>query len=195
MYGNGGVLYGWKTIISVHDSLFFNNSVAGSGGAIYAESSIVNISRSRFNVNEASVFGGALYINKVVLTIEECKFSKNAAIDKGKETTVTMSGCKFIKNITAEPGNDSINIKCPHHCLMSAGFGGAIAGIASAISFNKNIKLEQNVATFGGTIYISESGLSIYTEAIIIDNVAAHSGGALFLDSSNIVCLKDVHWS
>lgn len=68
------------------------------------------------------------------------------------------------------------------------GFGGAIAGIASSISFNKSIKFDQNLAPFGGAVYISKSRLTIYTETIIIYNIAAHSGGGLFLDFSNVVC-------
>ena len=175
------MLYGWNTVISIHGSQLFNNSAARSGGAIYAEKSIVNISQSRFNMNEASKFGGALYINEVVLTIKACTFSKNAAICKGNETTMTMSGRELLQ--------DTFSIKCPRY-HTSAGFGGAIAGIGVVISFDKTIKLEQNIAAFGGAIFIHGSRLSIYTEAIIINNVAANSGGALFLDSSNIVCLE-----
>ena len=185
------------TNISIVMSRFDSNSVPGgdgSGGAIFASfSSSVNFIDTSFTNNtalDAGGVGGALAMYDVSNTlIKGCSFFHNSAqqgggIALGRSNMLDMIEVYAMGNSAVQRSTDTLN----------KGNGGFLAADFdnSYVSIVKSTFLRNSASNSGGSFYFdSNNSFLAFTNLTFTKNVAVSgSGGAVYMESSNQVCLS-----
>ena len=181
---SGGVVRAINSSISFCNSTFTQNSASENGGIVYAHSmSSVEFLSSHFLRNTANNSGGVVHLEgQSSAVLDGSIFNLNMAENKGGIVSATTQSDILLNNSTFT-----------HN---SAKNGGVIfAEEDGTIRFsNENIHnsesdilFENNVAMYGGGIYLSNSNLFMGINSTFISNQANISGGAVHADSSSSI--------
>ncbi len=165
-----GAVYSAQT---VQDSLFIKNHAEYSGAAFYE---IHTVKNTVFTGNSAK-YGGAGYKAD---SVQNCTFTNNTA-DKGGAIDIAENviGSIFIRNSADNGGaiHTVKNVSASKFINNSANYGGAITDENLAIS---GCEFEGNLAnTSGGALYLAGECLIVDSE--FIENLASY-GGAMYLE-------------
>ena len=169
----GGGLYVNASDVTVIDCSFLSNNASGAGGAFYVNAGSVMFDNCLFQLNGASNGGGA-YLNAATATFTECIFEDNTAFTAfggGMRTTgstTTLTRCSFVGNSANADGGG----------IFQSGVG-SLTIVAS--------ELVGNDANLGGGMYVA--GTVDARDTIINGNIAANTGGGVYVTSSGILAL------
>lgn len=170
------------------------DNTAAKGGGMYVKYSVdithLNIYNSNIHDNNAlNGHGGGMY------------FDGNGKTN----TSANMYGCELYRNTSASDGGGiyaysynreelsvlNVNIFSGDFIGNScAGGGGAIRVAGSDVCFgihsyeNKTLHIKENQANFGGGISVSADAFLITGQSLIEDNIAAVSGGGIYIGGS-----------
>ena len=176
--GFGGALRVRKSNMTIHNSLFCNNS-AYQGGVMYIVSpgpySTILINGSIFCNNFANLSGGAIATDHIGELMDfGSQFINNRAITGGAlsivRSTMLMRGTILQKNKAQESG-------------------GAMYILQSLVKSHGSeiCNLTHNLACDGGAIYAAESTLNIFWSGVYVSyNLASNTGGGICLYHSNL---------
>ncbi len=196
-YGNnfGGAIYSHEDYSDAHvtiDNCTFKDNFAIYGGAIYMGNGYLDIINSVFESNRAYNYGGAIACeNARNVTISKSKFYNSKAMgDAGgaiylKSTTFTGKNIDFINSsatfgsaITSLKSTISLSyLNCENN--TAEWDGGAIYHIYGDFSLT-NSKFTNNSARNGGALYVDNSTSLFLRANSFKDNVASHTGGAVY---------------
>ena len=105
-HSNGGVLFAFRSYISISESVFIGNVVVGNGtgGVIYAsQSTLYSVSCCTFNQNEAN-FSGVMHLQASSVTINQSTFNHNVGYDRtgvistSDNSYIETEKCSFTDN-------------------------------------------------------------------------------------------------
>lgn len=172
-HGSGGVIYGWKTNISIIASSFINNKAAQFGGVIQLKGGRVTDDNSHYEGNAADSEGGVVFLEQGMLTFIQSKLLFNSAQSIGGAIREHMGTLSFnecdISGNSAETSGGAVSINQVHLTLNRS-------------NFTKNIITA--VEGYGGAINAIESyNISIWT-SIFSSNKGAY-GGVLYVESQS----------
>lgn len=178
-YGNnyGGAIYcsdsGATTVIK---NCTFLENYAEYGGAIYMYGGSIDIIDTMFINNFAYNFGGSIAGEYgVKINITRSKFYNSYSM-------ADAGGAIYIRNSTLKINDVEI-------VNSSATFGGAIASLLTDVSLNR-LAVNDSVAKWdGGAIYHMYGNFTSYYGNFI--NNSANNGGALFIDNSTNLLLRN----
>lgn len=177
-YG-GAIEIDYGVNISIKNCYFYQNTVDdGYGGAFYdyySEGTVVD--NCTFEENEAinGSYGGAMYVEyEYDIIIKNSTFKNNKVYDEYGgaiydyySESVIIDNCKFDGNGEAEEDGETE--------------GGAIYSYAydEFTCEVKNSTFENNVAGYGGAIYVNEYAMKI-SNCVFKKNTALYGGGAVY---------------
>jgi len=176
--GQGGAIYGSRSVLSIEDSQFFGCS-AVRGGAIFAFPSALMGSSCLFTNNTASTDGGAVYtlstgmggVFGLTQDLDNCRFFGNRALGNGGAVygffgNATITNCVFESN--------------------TAGLrGGAVSTMqGSTLTFGMSSFLLNQAGSSGGAILSSLSTIKVATCTFTGNSAPNGNGGAVSLRSS-----------
>lgn len=178
-YGNnyGGAIYcsdsGATTVIK---NCTFLENYAEYGGAIYMYGGSIDIIDTMFINNFAYNFGGSIAGEYgVKINITRSKFYNSYSM-------ADAGGAIYIRDSTLKINDVEI-------VNSSATFGGAIASLLTDVSLNR-LAVNDSVAKWdGGAIYHMYGNFTSYYGNFI--NNSANNGGALFIDNSTNLLLRN----
>jgi predicted outer membrane repeat protein len=156
--------------MTVHRSVFVNNSVVGKAGAFhvyaYRVPSVVTVSDTFITGNSATD-GGAFYIDWSTLHLHNCTIAGNHARDSGgaihsKNSSVTATSTNFRGN--------------------SAAFGGGWSSSNDTMTL-AGCSFVENYARLGGALYLLTKSSLAATSTRFVDNTAVMNGGAISSDN------------
>jgi len=189
--GFGGAVYvERKSVLTVTDSVFKNNSAKTEGGAIYAGgSSTLSITGSKFNYNAISpkgTHGGAISIHSVTLDLTDTTFTGNTAI--------AQAGALYISYSSALDRNSEVTINGGSFTgNTTEGFGGAIYATKQTVTEEKRVltvngtTFSKNVASEGGAITFSGKSTAYMTDCTFSKNETTEGlGGAIYNSSGTV---------
>ena len=202
---NGGTIFMQESFIDISDCTF-NLSTAISGGIMYATHGILKIGNSSFSYNYASDMnsqGVAKPINAVKNLWSNCAFS-TASEDGGaiyliECSNATISDSLFEKNKARCYGGAISAYTMSTVAIISSVFsnniaekGGAIASQQSSIfsqtskKNNDEIQIYNNIAIYGGGVYLTQSTLHFRMKTSFRCNQASWLGGGIHAINSSI---------
>ncbi len=179
--GNGGAIWnkGEVSISRIDDqsfSIVIQNGRAEYGAAIYNDvGGVITMSddspEATFYHNKSNVDGGAIFCDGV-MTFNHVTFEKNTAQNgNGGAIHISATG-----NVTIKDDDSSGNIFDGN--TASANGGGIYTNGLFSV---KGMTANNNVANFGGVLYVGDSGnATINTSATISENKADMQGGAIY---------------
>lgn len=179
--GNGGAIWnkGKVSISRIDDqsfSIVIQNGHAEYGAAIYNDAGgVITMSddspEATFYHNKSNVDGGAIFCDGV-MTFNHVTFEKNTAQNgNGGAIHISATG-----NVTIKDDDSSGNIFDGN--TASANGGGIYTNGLFSV---KGMTANNNVANFGGVLYVGDSGnATINTSATISENKADMQGGAIY---------------
>jgi len=168
--GDGGAIL--AAYAQITNSAFQSCISSNNGGALSLDSSV--IMDSNFTNNQASEGNGGALVNQQSINLARCKFTGNSAGVSGgaiyiPATDVSLGNLVFTDNSAGGNGG----------ALYIAGYYATTYPSISQSNFFSN------KATMGGGIYLENSEVSI-AEITLIGNIAAISGGGIFLANGTI---------
>ena len=181
-YGNnfGGAIYcpyysGYTPAVNIKNCTFIDN-YAEYGGAIYMDGGSLDIIDTMFINNFAYNFGGSIAGEYgVKINITRSKFYNSYSL-------ADAGGAIYIRGSTLKVNDVEI-------VNSSATFGGAIASLLTDVSLNR-LAVNDSVAKWdGGAIYHMYGNFTSYYGNFI--NNSANNGGALFIDNSTNLLLRN----
>ena len=169
-FSNGGAIHTSPTVVLIFNGTnnFISNSANDYGGAIYADfnTSLTFIGTTGFSNNSANHDGGAIHAETDTLLkfTGTINFISNSAMKGGAILANRNSKLTFDGNISyTNNGHDSINTD------IEVSQGGAIyLALNSTFSIfpHTTVCWENNHATLGGAIYVSDINPLIYCTPI-----------------------------
>ncbi|GIM14711.1 hypothetical protein Vretimale_17650 [Volvox reticuliferus] len=198
--------------VSVTGSKFYNNTATGdvaAGSVVYVQgNSNITITSSEFKFNKAlsGLGGGALIVrDRSTLTCRDCTFNSNIAAGKGfggalnlqESSVATLESSIFLENQANDSGGgifadlSSVRLrKCTFTSNSAKRFGGAIAVLHGNLSIYSG---ESNSALPPAPTYEDAAVTTpapaapvVNEETVFISNRANISGGAIYVQSSNV---------
>jgi predicted outer membrane repeat protein len=177
-YGGAARFY---TGEGVFDTCSFSENTASSGGAIYSSSiSALEVLGSSFTSNQADQNGGGIRWRPgslaAALSLTGSSFSRNTvggyggAVHAYSGGRLTVSGCSFDHNEAAHAGGTMINA-------------------VSVVAVEDNLFCANTATeTHGGAVFSVDSGSSSQglRNNLFVENAAAESGGAVFVDGEPV---------
>ena len=213
MADHGGALYVSTAEVTIVNSYFCDNVVAGvgyGGAAVYITRGIMaTISDSYFSNNTASGTGGAVYVTGGEFMIDNSHFYNNRAdvggIVYSLQGNLSVTNTYFIDGTAIHNGgaiytdSGNLNITNSHFINNSAGYlGGAAAYCVEGEITIINSSFHNNDANTGGRCGAvctdSGKGLLIFGSNFSDSNVAdirGQSGGALYINDSKSVSITN----
>ena len=199
-YGGGTIYVGYCNISSTSNNYIHNSAVFG--GAIYMDSSSCSLCNDSFTINTADE-GAVIY--KVgsggAIVIGQTNITNNFASNRGtlylkSVTLVIAERVNFMNN------RGSLYVSATQVQINGAAvfvnnfgdFGGAITAIQqSQIIFNtaSMVTICDNIATYGGGMYLTQSSLHAYHPFELTDNKASEYGGGMYVSRSEINFLSE----
>ena len=167
----GGAISIFSGTVSISDSTLKKNSADHNGGAIriFASSSVC-IYKSTLTNNRAAHGGGMIHV-----------YSSSVSFSY---STLTNNRAEYGGAIVVYSGSASVSDSTLTHNTAD-GSGGALYGnLGSTVSIS-NSTLKNNIATYGGGIFLRVSTLFV-NEAIEIYHNTAKNGGGIYADSSKV---------
>ena len=190
----GVSLMGTSSSATFHQCAFSDNDNPERGGALYAEGA-VTLSECTFSGNSAGLYGGAVYLvlgGEALFT--SCVFQNNlagsggaVATDTDTFVTANFVDCDFLSNDAQGWGGAIYGVRgrlAATNCDFTD--NGALKGGAIYTLFTlSDVSLEScaltfNVAESDGGALLSNT-LTVVTGCTFLDNLAAGSGGALYM--------------
>lgn len=165
----------YTPIVHIENCTFLEN-YAEYGGAIYMYGGILNITGTIFDNNHAYNYGGSI----------ACEYGTKVSISKSKffnsRSLADAGGAIYLKS-------SSLTINDVEIVNSSATFGGAISSLKTDVSLSY-LKISNSTANWdGGAVYHMYGNFSsIYGNFY---NNSAKNGGALFIDNSTNLILRD----
>ena len=174
--------------INITKGSYINNMATGDGGGLYVErgfdSSSTFISSNNFSSNQAKLgSGGALALVDVEeVTVNTNEFDHNLA-NNGGALSVMLSSYRCCSHSVIT------NISQCSFSYNRAVRGGAIYMVASRpVYFYSNI-IAENLADYGGAVFSDSSRLHVSSKLVTMTNNSAQfSGGAVYLNNSELMC-------
>ena len=165
---SGGVMYIQGSTVAIESCSFDQNMARYDGADVDANSnSVVNISNSYFANSFARRDGGVLsLIGGTSTNIQNCIFNNAGVISNGGVAYISESNAII---------SDSI-----FHSSKAVELGGALFASNGSVQFD-NSTFASNTAYRGGAIYTTANTFLKVQESNFIDNIANHSGGALYI--------------
>ena len=187
---NGGVIFLLESsTMIVFDSVVRLGEAGENGGVIYGEMAcIVSIDLSTFSNNTAGSHGGVVHIKDgSVISVNNSIFSYNRAASEGGvisallRNIVNVSNTSFSYNVASEKG-------------------GAVAVDSSSVTvygkhtqiFTPQSNIENNLASEGGGVYLSNSQVYFRGNTNIADNQAIERGGGIHAVNSSVIVEREV---
>lgn len=207
----GGAVYSLSSSLNtgIHNSWLIGNS-ALQGGAAYIFSTEFELTHTVFTNNFAEKFGGAIFSTNNLSS--DCDFTSNSAGQKGgaiylfnaEDAFGSITDSSFISNQAENDGGalycegtrggNGLTITDSNAHSNVAMRGGFIFSLRCELSVLSYLSLAANEAESGGAMYfqdavmvLSGTFLSPLVEIVLEGNIAFSSGGALFMDSSQII--------
>lgn len=187
---NGGVIFLESSTMDVFDSDFRLGEAGDNGGVIYGKTAcIINIDLSTFSNSTADRHGGVVHIEDgSIILVNNSMFSHNRAAREGGvisallRNTVNVSNTSFIYN-------------------MASNKGGAVAVDSSSVTvygyhtqiFTPESIIENNIASEGGGMYLSNSQVYFKGDTNIVDNQAIERGGGIHAVNSSVIVESEVY--
>ena len=211
--GNGGAMAIPKALFStvshhlyiiklnITESTYINNIATVDGGGLYVEGIasvgsyniiiFVIITSNYFLYNQAKTGnGGALaLVNVANVTVDTNDFYNNNLANNGGALYVMSESSDSHCSCMDSEHNLITNISECAFSYNEAVRGGAIYMAGSqpiSISTSKNIT--ENLAKYGGAVFSNSGRLYISNEVKITNNTADTSGGAVYLNNSELIC-------
>lgn len=163
-----GVVYAKEAQLVVEGTTLTNNSASRDGGGLYCASACAwTVRRSTFVRNTCSGNGGALFGWNMAANVSASRFDNNSAGALGgaismANSTVRVEHCTLLRNRAS--GKDAA--------------GGGLYGQYVRFTLTNNT-LTDNLASWGGGIYITNSTLSMARDNLT-DNSARQAGGGVY---------------
>ena len=185
-----------NNIINITNSTFIDNIATGDGGGLYikgrrkiSESDFkLIITFSFFRSNQAKAGnGGALALDDVKeVAVNTNEFYHNLA-KNGGALYVKVVFC--FNDYVCKLYNVITNISQCRFTYNGAVRGGAIYMIDSqSIYFSSSINITDNFADYGGAVFSGSCRLSVFNKVMMSINSAKISGGAVYLNNSELIC-------
>ena len=207
--GNAGAMYVDGRELSVPnmhiDSCTFEGNSAGTGGAVYFSRSIYTVNETVFKDNTATWGGGTANYTDSQGDYTNCTFQTNTSNNGGGgttmgfESTMTYTDCQFLENTGGWGAgmfsqNDSTSVVVMD-CQFTqntapGGNGGGFYGISGGNWSFENVVFEANTAEVGAAISVIEDSLDIATLQLsnieFTFNTAELQGGAISNSNADI---------
>ena len=212
----GGVAHAHESLLIIEASSFSNNRALEDGGVLGGIDAILIVRDSTFSNNQARYYGSVMHWKKgTISTFGQVFFEMNEA-EKGimylyhttanftGETTfvhnqgslytfsshVTFAGKTLFDNCSSDPlSAHPLRTKRTVTSEISKLEGGALTiTFESTVIFNGHCSFLNNRAKVGGAFIITESKVYIHGESIIANNVAANTGGGVYLYQGELTC-------
>ena len=173
---HGGAIYTNSSNISIglncndHNMYYSNNSASNSGGALQLIKSSMQLCGNISLINNSAYIGGAIDTK-----------SSNISFGLNCSTTNLLSTAHTLKTTFVFDLNRA-TLK-----------GGAIASYDDHLYFNENVSFNDNMAYYGGAIYLDTNSKLIlisFTSIHFVNNTARKSGGAFYYDDSVSNCAR-----
>ena len=208
----GGAISSRSSDMFIHNSQFRNNSAMFSGGAIYyhISSGITDLKNTIFERNSANASGGAVMLYHTVVSFYDCHFRQNHAGVSGGALHLLYRNLipNQIKNSSFElnyAGSKGGAIYC--NCASTKYFiksegsmksnfaerGGFLCASDSNLLLEGKFNIHNNKAVQGGAIYANHSSIHLKptSTVTVFNNTAENAGGALYMNSSEILIFTD----
>ena len=172
-YYSGGMLL-LHGNISIHDSMFVNNTGVseGEGGALSINSMSFNSSGS-FILQKNTGHSILIATNSTLAFLDNCIVANNHGSLLVFYSNVTFSGLTYFFNNT-----------CTFSPLQ--GYRSAITSFQSEIVFTGRATLLNNKGITGGALLVRESKVYFYGNTTIVENTASLFGGGMYATQSEL---------
>ena len=202
--GSGGAIFSLRSSVSILGCNFSKNSASfNGGGAVLFNDGIFNSINSSYTENLASRNGSALFLIASSVNIDDNIFRNNIGNSMSQEshqtTTVestqaytiqltnTNGGCKNL-DFTNNTGSfylffSTLSFLGVLSFTNNTGItGGALTLAQSTASFEyaSEVNIDNNRATYGGGIFVSQSELRIFSPLLRILGNVGTIGGAVY---------------
>ena len=196
----GGAIVIYGSFITISGTILFERNVAVlNGGAMLLDSNtVINISgKAVFLRNSANFSGGAIQLDSTILLLKNdgiLHFTENSARILGGAVSMNMSNARIKGQMTIQHNVAQIGgafstylstVKCTGKSLfinnLAAALGGAVFLRISSKMFAFGAKFENNHATVGGALHISDNSCISILDSFIVNNSAKAFGGAIYL--------------
>ena len=168
------------TNLSIHESLFINNSAGDSGGAIYAHESSLLLNKTFYHGNSALRHGGAI----------SCSWESQ--VDMVGNNTFHNNSCQGAGGAMYFIFSQLNMYGIAHFHFNEAESGGAIFLMVSKILFSGSVTMMKNRAAIkGGALHIDSIADDSYEirnvkRLTLLDNAAGDEGGAMYIEKGYV---------
>ena len=204
--------------LSISNSSFLSNVGALTGGAVYASLYCkLTILDSLFHQNIAGSHDGRECRNAILHSKTSCSEGNLGVLTIAFNVTLHMSNVTFIENSAIAANAMSNCVITIEHSLfgsnagsainifnattlviehsqfvnnLSPSYGGAISASSQCTVKASNVAFQQNIANYGGVVYLSDSTFADFRNCQLKNNSARISGGALKADNAVIGLYK-----
>ncbi len=120
----GGGMYNKKSLQTINNCAFINNSAGDDGGGIFSDVSFPVLTNCAFINNSAGDDGGGIFNNVSSPVLTNCAFINNSAGDDGGGIFNVMSSpvltnCTFINNSAGDDGGGTFNLNSSEPILTN----------------------------------------------------------------------------
>ncbi len=190
-----------------------NGSGDESGGGLYNNGGDATINDCFFTENQADWYGGAISNESANPDIYGCVFFMNTAEQGGAIDNYVSGGavsyCAFVENFAIDDGgavsndgsgSDAIFAACRFEANEVYNNGGAMANLHSAAPQIVGCDFEDNIAGYGGAVYMYDSSGTVFVNSRFLGNwsdAAGWAGVAFILDSNAAFanCMFSGNWA
>jgi predicted outer membrane repeat protein len=212
IYGYGGAIHARKSVFTLQNMVFRNNTGRYSGAVFIGKSQQdceLTISESTFTNNYSfQGSGGAIGAQYSDLIIDECLFEHNFASGKGgaiyfmnpstTQFVVTNSTFNYNHSQLNQNSGGAIGIeysdflisKCSFHHNSTNGNGGAICNLYSTSGLIEDCSFSENTSGYGGAVRFDYSSPTI-NRSIFYANYGYASGGAISYHSAGTAIINN----
>ena len=177
-HSKGGVLFAYKSEVSISESEFIGNVVVGNGagGVIYAShSELYSVSYCTFNQNEAH-FAGVMYLQGSNTRISQSNFTRNLAYDRTGVISVSDNSYTQIENSSFADNRARTQ-------------GGVLLIISSRAKLGHSCFVNNSVEEVGAVMTILEQGHVIANDITLSKNRASLAVISLYRSIASFVGL------
>lgn len=184
----GAAIYALSSNVTITKVVIERNTV-NAGLIFVGERSSINIYHSKINNNYANQ--GAIYLLQSNGHFSYMTLTNNEGSVFVYFSNLTFTGRIRVDNCSAPPNPNYTNTsgsEVGEGEISSHQQGGAITAFQSTIVFEGHGILNHNSAPLGGAVHFTESKLYVHGTVIVANNMAAESGGGIYLYRSELSC-------
>ena len=191
--------------LTITDSVFDGNQVAGYGGAIFANHSVLTVLSCQFVGNTANT-GGSIYVTLGALSSSSNQYEKNLAHFEGGAIYIlgvflnsfndhfTSNRAVFSSGALSAVAINLTQFNCTFSNNTALGGGAASFTILENGAFNcsQNVFRENSAGWIGGgiTVTLNENGSYSCQDNLFKNNTSKGSSGAVYIECDSIAMYK-----